>query len=172
MPTPSTPTTPLSRKLYNKSTDISPIHSFGSWTFLIPPNSKSLYKKSLLKNHGVKCRNCPKQDKECLECEYKIIKAHEHHVSRYFKQKRNRHECPFSLHNLIIRGIVYTALYYLIQDSFPNSEKAQHKLLEYKIQIQRGHKLVKNTENFAKLYPEEQRKGEPLSERAFIMKYW
>ena len=172
MPTPSTPTVPLLERLYNKSTDISTIHQFSSWTFLIPLHSKSLYKKSLVKNRGIKCRNCPKQDKECIECEYKIVMAYERFVLRYFKQKRNRHECPFGLHNMIIRGITYTALYYLIQDNFPNSDKAQHKLLEYKIQIQRGYKLARNSENFKKLYPEEQRKGEPLSEKAFIMKYW
>ena len=172
MPTPSTPTVPMSKSFCKNSIDISTIHHFGSWTFLIPPNSKSLYKQTIIKNHGVKCKNCPKQEKQCIECEYKIITANERYICKYFKQKRDRHECPFSLHNLIVRGIVYTTLYYLIYDKFPNSIKAQHKLLEYKIQIQRGYKLPRNAENFSKLYPEEQRIGKPLSENTFIMKYW
>ena len=152
--------------------DISNLHEYSTWSFLVPLNAKKLYHRSLKESRSVKCKNCPVQTRCCLNCEFNMIREYQKLAVKYFRLQRNRRECPFSLHNVIVRNITFEALLYFITDHFPESAQASHKLIDFKLQLLSGRTVPSNDVYFHKLYPEEQRAGKPLLSKSFMIGYW
>lgn len=168
MPEPSTPEDGISNNFNN----IGRIHYISAWIKAVPYYAKPLFhniRKTIIK---IKCKSCTRQSTECVECEYEMIMEYAKAVHKYYKSSRNRRECPLSVHNRFVKEISYQALAIFIGETFPSSDKAKYKLLDFEHQILLGYSLNPWWYDNLTAYPSELKERKMLLRTLFIIEHW